>query len=62
MNGKFAKIALITIAILEALLVNIYPSGPAHAAAMRVILFFLAMLPVLGVGCLLKYLCCCKQK
>lgn len=62
MTGKFAKIALITIAIAEALVLNIYPTGPAHEAAMRVVLFFLAMVPVLAVGCLLKYLCCCKQK
>lgn len=61
MNGRFAKVVIILIAFIDALMINILPEGQAHDIAIRVMLVFVAMIPPLLVGHLLKSICCCKK-
>lgn len=61
MNGRFAKLSIVFIAFADALLINVLPAGEAYDIAVRVMLVFITMIPILLVGCLLKSLCDCKK-
>lgn len=62
MTGKISKLLIILIAIADGLALNILTHGtPEFEIAVRVMMFFLTLIPFLVVGSLLKYLCCCKK-
>ena len=59
--GKIFSTVVVIIALVLAVLASVWPQERL-ADIIYVSRFFDVMLPVLGVGALIKYLCCCGKK
>ena len=61
MCHKVYSLIVVIVAIILALLAVVLPQGP-QAYLSAIMKFFEVMIPVLAVGALIKYLCCCPSK
>ncbi len=59
--GKVFATVIVIMALVLAVLASVWPQERL-ADIIYVSRFFDVMLPVLGVGALIKYLCCCGKK
>lgn len=61
MVGKVFVIVIVIVAIIVGILGVVLPADRLHDLLI-IVKFFDVMLPILAVGALIKYLCCCKNK
>ncbi|MBI5447738.1 MAG: hypothetical protein HY939_03300 [Gammaproteobacteria bacterium] len=59
-KGRAFTAVIVVIALIMAIAVNLLPPEKL-AVLVPVSRFFEVMIPILGVGALLKYLCCCRH-